>query len=43
MQVLNTTALVSGYAGRDPQGETSDGNFLASTLLSYKEWLKIFF
>jgi len=27
VQVLNATAIVSGYAGRDPQGETSDGNF----------------
>ena len=26
MQVLNTTAITSGYAGRDPQEGTSDGN-----------------
>ena len=43
MQVLNATAIVSGYAGRDPQGGTSDGSFLVSSLLGYKEWLKIFF
>ena len=43
MQVLNTTAIVSGYAGRDPQGGTSDGSFLVSTLLSYIQWLKILF
>jgi len=24
VQVLNTTAIASGYAGRDPQGRTSD-------------------
>jgi len=27
MQVLNTTAIVSGYVGRDPQGRTSDRSF----------------
>ena len=25
-KVLNTTAIASGYAGRDPQGGTSDGS-----------------
>ena len=28
VQVLNATTIVSGYAGRDSQGETNDGNFL---------------
>ena len=28
VQVRNTTAIVSGYAGRDPQEETSDGSVL---------------
>ena len=28
VQVLNTTAIVSGYAGRDPQEENSNGSFL---------------
>ena len=42
-KVLNTTAIASGYAGRDPQGEASDGSFLINSLLGYKEWLKIFF
>ena len=28
VQALNTTAIASGYAGRDPQGGTSDGCFL---------------
>jgi len=27
VQVLNSTAIASGYAGRDPQGGTSDGSF----------------
>ena len=43
VQVLNTTAIASGYAGRDPQGGTSDGSFFASSILSYNQWLKIFF
>ena len=28
VQVLNTTAIESDYAGRDPQGGTSEGSFL---------------
>ena len=43
MQVLNSTAIVSGYAGRDPQRGTSDGSFLVSSLLGQKVWLKFFF
>jgi len=43
VQVLNATAIASGYAGRDLQGGTSDGSFLVSFLLSYKGWLKFFF
>ena len=27
VQVLNATAIASHYAGRDPQGGTSDGSF----------------
>ena len=42
-KMLNSTAIASGYAGRDPQGGTSDESFLVSSLLGYKEWLKIFF
>ena len=42
-KVLNANAIASGYAGRDPQGGTSDGSFLISSLLGYKEWLKILF
>jgi len=26
-KVLNTTAIASGYVGRDPKGGTSDGSF----------------
>jgi len=29
VQVLNTTAIASGYAGRDPQGGTSDESFFS--------------
>ena len=42
-KVLNSTAIASGYAGRDPQGGTSDRSFLVSVLLRYKGWLKFFF
>jgi len=35
--LLYATAIASGYAGRDPQGGTSDGSFLISSLLGYKE------
>ena len=27
-KLFNSTAIVSGYTGRDPQGGTSDGSFL---------------
>ena len=30
--MLNTTTIASGYAGHDPQGGTSDGSFLVSSL-----------
>ena len=42
-KLLNSTAIASGYAGRNPQGGTSDGSFLVSSLLGYKIWLKFFF
>ena len=41
--MLNSTAIASGYADRDPLGGTSDGSFLVSLLLRYKVWLKFFF
>ena len=44
MQVLNSTAIASGYAGRDLQRGISDGNFFSKFFfLGYKERLKIFF
>jgi len=43
VQVLNSTAIASSYAGHDPQGGTSDGSFFSKSLLSYNQWLKIFF
>ena len=43
MQVLNTTAIVSDYAGRDSQGGASDESFLVSSLLSHSQWSKILF
>jgi len=43
VQGAQSTAIASGYAGCDPQGGTSDGSFLLSSLLCYKEWLKFFF
>ena len=33
-KVLNTTAIASVYASRDPQGRTSDESFLLSSLSS---------
>ena len=42
-KLLNSTAIVSDYAGCDSQGGTSDGSFLVSSLLGYKIWLKFFF
>jgi len=40
-KVLDTIAIASGYASRDPQGGTSDGRFLVSSLVHLK-WLKFF-
>ena len=34
--VLNTTAIASGYAGRDPQGETTMEELCKFLLLSYQ-------
>ena len=36
MQVLNTTAIESDYACRDPQEGTSDGSFLQVLFSSLK-------
>ena len=42
VQVLNATAIASGYAGRDPQGGTSDGRFL-KVLFSSQKMVKVLF
>ena len=36
-KVLNSTAIASGYAGRDPQGETSDGSFFNKFSFIYND------
>ena len=38
--MLNTIAIASGYAGRNPQGGTRDGKFLVSSL-STLEMVKV--
>jgi len=39
--VLNSTAIASGYAGRDPQGGTSDGSFLSKFFFMLQLMVKI--
>ena len=41
MQVLNSTAMASGYAGRDPQGGTSDGSFFSKFSFKIQRIIKI--
>ena len=41
MQVLNTTAIASGYAGCDTQGETSDGSFFSKFSFMLQSMVKI--
>ena len=41
MQVLNTTAIASGYASRDPQGGTSDGSFFSKFSFKIQRMAKI--
>ena len=37
--MLNSTAIASGYAGRDPQGGTSDGSLFSKFSLQwYLQW-----
>ena len=38
--MLNSTAIASGYAGRDLPGETSDGRFLVSSLFKLQSMVK---
>ena len=39
--MLNSTAIASGYAGRDPQGRTSDGSFLSKFSFRLQSMVKI--
>ena len=39
--MLNSTAIVSGYAGRDPQGGTSDGSFFSKFSFKIQRMAKI--
>jgi len=39
-KVLNTTAIISGYAGRDPQGETSNGRFFSKFSFKLQSMVK---
>ena len=41
MQVLNSTAIASGYASRDPQGGTSDGSFFSKFSFKIQSMVKI--
>ena len=36
-KVLNSTAIASGYAGRDPQEGTSDGSFFSKFSFIYND------
>ena len=40
-KILNATAITSGYAGRDPQGETSDGSFFSKFSFMLQLMVKI--
>jgi len=40
VQVLNTTTIASGYAGRDPRGGTIDGSFLVSSFFRLQKLVK---
>ena len=42
-KVLNTTAIASGYAGRDPQGGTSDGSLFCKFSFMLPLMIKILF
>jgi len=39
--VLNSTAIASDYAGRDPQGGTSDGSFFSKFSFKIQMIVKI--
>ena len=38
---LNSTAIASGYAGRDPQGGTSDGSFFSKSSFKIQSMVKV--
>ena len=40
MQVLNTAAIVSDYASRDPQGGTSDESFFSKFSFKLQSMVK---
>jgi len=40
VQVLNSTVIASGYAGRDPQGGTSDGSFFSKFYFKLQSMVK---
>ena len=39
--MLNTTAIASGYAGRDKQGGTSNGSFLSKFSFMLQKMVKV--
>ena len=39
--MLNSTAIASGYAGCDPQGGTSDGNFFCKFSFKLQKMVKV--
>ena len=39
--MVNSTAIASGYAGRDPQGGTSDGTFSSKFSFMLQRMVKI--
>ena len=39
-KVLNTTVIASGYAGRDPEGGTSDGSFFSKLSFRLQRMVK---
>ena len=40
-KVLNSTAIASGYAGRDPQGGTSDRSFFSKFSFKIQSMVKV--
>ena len=42
-KLLNSTTIASGYAGRDPQGGTSDGSFFSKFSFRLQSMVKVLF